>query len=455
MTPPSIPTHERFRSAHVIYVGRKLHGKRITAAEWLPDGSGIVSADKYGSVRLWSSGEFFRQDCISGIDHLPVESAVTTSPHRCNVNEFVFDPTKSNLVYSSSSDGTVVETRIDLMSGQSDDASYIVENFNPSGWTNRQSWRMAYGLALDSTRHALYIGADDGTLTRIDRRTVSADYNCSRASGKFHRDKITSISVNPVRPDLIATASNDRTVRLWDARKFMPAHCLGSFRHGGVVSSAWFSPNSGAKLLTTSMDNRIQIWDDVHALSGNASNYEDAKPRSIVHAHNFHRYVTAFQAVWDPRDYTDDAFICGRFLGEAFVDPAGDADKAVKRHPIDLFSASAGAVVHSLVDKSVPLICPVNRFNPAGNAILSAASGDLYVWTPSYNRKSGRKPRRRSPSGAGRASDDDGSDGDDDDDDGNGNGGDPVGSKRYRKPALTIARKSQRLSQSRSNRSTS
>lgn len=449
MAPPNIATHEKLRSARVVYVGRKLHAKRITAAEWLFDGTGIVSADKSGALRLWSLGDTFTDNCDFKLKNLPVNTVTTTYPHRCNVNEFVFDATNRNIMYSSSSDGTIVETRLDLISSGNDDASYIVENFNPDGWSNRNSWRMAYGLALDPSRHALYMGSDDGTMTRIDRRTTSTEYNCSRVSGKFHRDKITCISVNPVRPDLLATASNDRTVRLWDARKFMPTQSIGSFEHGGVVSAAIFSPNSGAKLLSTSLDNRIHVWNDVHALSGNANVYEDAKPTSIVHAHNFHRYITAFQAVWDPKDYTDDAFMCGRFLGDAYLDAGDDVEEAVKLHPIDLFSAKAGAAVHSLVDKSLPFICPVNKFHPVSDTILTTASGDLYIWRPARDGEANRTLRRRgSTDGPGHGgSDDDGGHNDDDD----GDDGDAVGSKRYRKPVLTVARRSRRRTGRRSD----
>lgn len=104
------------------------------------------------------------------------------SPLDAMLMRFVFDATSKSLIYSPSSDGTAVETRLDRMANGSDDASYILGNINSCGRTDHQSWRMLYGPALDAGCDALYIGRDDGAFTCIDRRTVSANYNCSRVS---------------------------------------------------------------------------------------------------------------------------------------------------------------------------------------------------------------------------------------------------------------------------------
>lgn len=69
---------------------------------------------------------------------------------------------------------------------------------------------------------------------------------------------------------------------------------LNELRHGRVVNSAYFSPLSGNKILTTSQDNRLRVWDSIF---GNL----DSPSREIVHSHDFNRHLTPFRAEWDPK----------------------------------------------------------------------------------------------------------------------------------------------------------
>ena len=57
---------------------------------------------------------------------------------------------------------------------------------------------------------------------------------------------------------------------------------LGSLAHPKVVNSAYFSPRTGGKLLTTCIDNRLRVWDSWAAGSAEPS-------RQMVHSHDFNR----------------------------------------------------------------------------------------------------------------------------------------------------------------------
>lgn len=73
--------------------------------------------------------------------------------------------------------------------------------------------------------------------------------------------------MHPIDSNLLLTAGNDRTARLWDVRALgaMTGSSGGSgslgvgtargelscMQHGGVVNSAYFSPLTGRKVLTT------------------------------------------------------------------------------------------------------------------------------------------------------------------------------------------------------------
>lgn len=77
-------------------------------------------------------------------------------------------------------------------------------------------------------------------------------------------------------------------------RKLQPGESLNDLAHKRVVNSAYFSPSSGTKILTTSQDNRIRVWDSIF---GDL----DSPSREIVHSHDFNRHLTPFKAEWDPK----------------------------------------------------------------------------------------------------------------------------------------------------------
>ena len=73
------------------------------------------------------------------------------------------------------------------------------------------------------------------------------------------------------------TAGNDREARLLDLRMWSDSGAerssaaipngagkgpqIGSWAHPRVINSAYFSPLSGRKIMSTCQDNRIRVWD--------------------------------------------------------------------------------------------------------------------------------------------------------------------------------------------------
>jgi WD40 repeat protein len=73
-----------------------------------------------------------------------------------------------------------------------------------------------------------------------------------------HKNKVDSIAFHP-EGSLLASASSDRTVRIWDGRTFRPLGEMGGFAHR--PSQVVFSAN-GKLLATASGDEKcVRLWD--------------------------------------------------------------------------------------------------------------------------------------------------------------------------------------------------
>lgn len=159
--------------------------------------------------------------------------------------------------------------------------------------------------------------------------------------------------------------------------------------HRRVVNSAYFSPISGVKILTTSQDNRLRIWDSI---VGNM----DSPSREIVHSHDFNRHLTPFKAEWDPKvcffffthsfsfknffshtalgtkiimqlqDPLESLAVVGRYISENYNGAA--------LHPIDFIDTSTGQLVSEVMDPNITTISPVNKLHPRDDILASGSS---------------------------------------------------------------------------------
>ena len=205
--------------------------------------------------------------------------------------------------------------------------------------------------------------------------------------------KVQSLSANPADPALLLSAGNDHAVRLLDLRSLSggadegvpgdrgsrapsqpPAWELATLAHPKVPNSAYFSPLTGRKILTTGQDNRLRVWD--YVLSP-----DQAPSREIVHSQNFNRYLSPFRAEWDPKDPTERAVVCGRYISEDFG--------GVALHPVDLLDAATGRLAAELVDPNVATISPVNKIHPRLDLVVSGSSRSLFVWRPDDDEAAG------------------------------------------------------------------
>ncbi|BAY13876.1 NB-ARC domain-containing protein [Calothrix sp. NIES-2098] len=106
-------------------------------------------------------------------------------------------------------------------------------------------------IAANPQGTQLASGADDFSLRLWD----VASGECFRVI-KGRSNWIKAIAYHPILPDLIATGSEDRTVRLWTS----DGKCRIFYGHTDLIFSVDFSPD-GRTIASSSADRTIRLWD--------------------------------------------------------------------------------------------------------------------------------------------------------------------------------------------------
>ncbi|KAL6848212.1 hypothetical protein ACP4OV_022340 [Aristida adscensionis] len=286
----------------------------------------------------------FHQRRVTCLEFHPTKNNVLLSGDKKGMK---IDTANDGILYTASSDGTISSTDLDTGIGSP------LLNLNPNGWNGPSTWRMIYGMDLNTDKAQL----DRRSKTRIGHPIL------------IHKkgSKVTSLHCNPAQPEVLLSGGNDHYARIWDTRKLEANSALASLAHGRVVNSAYFSPQSGTKILTTCQDNRIRVWDYIF---GNLQ----SPSREIVHSHDFNRHLTPFKAEWDPKDYSETVAVIGRYISENY--------NGVALHPIDFIDTSSGKLLAEVMDPDITTISPVNKLHPKDDILASGNSRSIFIWKP-------------------------------------------------------------------------
>lgn len=252
----------------------KVVPERIFSMDFHPSRSKLLLAvgDKWGSIG------FFDPDAEEEEDAVTLFS-VHTRPIPC----LQFDAHDSAKLYSSSYDNTL--RCLDIV------AMEFTEIF-----AGDADYHLAYS-AYSKDHKTAYLAFNTGELGLVDLRAGKE----MKQIVELHERKISHVHVHPTRDWSIVTASNDCTVKLWDARKLgKPSDALASFAHGRAATSAIFSPIDGNRLLTTSYDDLVRVIELPTGAAGKTS-LDDGIVTKLRHDNQTGRWLTNFRATWDPK----------------------------------------------------------------------------------------------------------------------------------------------------------
>ncbi|KAG9352146.1 hypothetical protein JZ751_020559 [Albula glossodonta] len=349
--------------------------RRVTCLEWHPTHpSTLAVGSKGGDIILWDY-KVLKTSFIQGIGAGGSITGMKFNPFNPNqlftssiggtttlqdfsgnikgAGDFIggmkFCPTDSSKVFAASGDGTLT---LQSFGGQ---PAQVVSRTPDCGHHHHNVCYWYCSVDVSLSRQVVATGDNVGKvqLLGIDGQEVW--------NHKLHKAKVTHTEFNPRCDWLLATASVDHTVKLWDLRSIKDkSSFLYEMPHEKAVNSAYFSPVDGSKLLTTDQYDQIRVY----------CSSDWTRPQQIIsHPHRQFQHLTPIKATWHP---TYDLIVAGRY-----PDQRVSQDKS---RTVDIFDANTGALVYQLYDPNAKGIISLNKFNPMGDVLGSGMGFSILIW---------------------------------------------------------------------------
>ncbi|CAN1273878.1 Uncharacterized WD repeat-containing protein C17D11.16 [Linum perenne] len=153
-----------------------------------------------------------------------------------------------------------------LLSGSFDRSVIMKDGRNPTSRGIR--WSVAAdveSLAWDPhSSHSFVVSLEDGTVQGFDIRTATCGVTCDlKPSYTIHaHDKaVCTVAYNPSVPNLLATGSTDKTVKVWDILNNQPS-CVASNNPKAVRVKEVYSQLASQRMMAIGgSKGRLQVWD--------------------------------------------------------------------------------------------------------------------------------------------------------------------------------------------------
>ncbi|NXJ71855.1 WDR76 protein, partial [Rostratula benghalensis] len=292
----------------------------------------VAAGDKTGQIGLWNVA------CRSE------EGAQVFVPHSSAVTRMQFSPCNPAHLLSLSTESLRCG---DVTRAVFDEICRSEENLSSFDF-------------LEEDACSAIVGCWDGRVAVVDRRTPGTSSELSADIG-FRRTR--TVHVHPLRKQyFMAAGSVD--VCIYDVRCLKPSGTrpVSSLKgHTKSVASAYFSPGTGSRVVTVCADDTLR-----YRGGSSLGKTSAAGGFVVIHRHNTNtgRWLTRFQAVWDPR--REDCFVVGSMA---------------RPRQVQLFQ-DTGKLLHVFCSPDcLSSVCSINVLHPTKNILVGGnSSGRLHVF---------------------------------------------------------------------------
>lgn len=339
----------------------KIVPQRIYAMGFHPteDKQLIFAGDKEGAMGIFDAS----QEVVQGDDddeedtvEPPVISAFKT--HARTISSFYFPFRDHNAVYTASYDSSI--RKLDLGVG----TPVSVQVFAPEDGYEMPISTIEMGPNEVNT---ILFSTLEGSVGRYDFRTRD-----DAEIWELSEQKIGGFGLHPLAPHLIATASLDRTMKIWDLRKITGKGDLRQpalvGEHASRLSVSHASWSSAGHVATSSYDDTIKIHDFTDSSQwevGHEIADEDMAPTyTVKHNNQTGRWVTILKPQWQ------------RFPGDGIQKMAiGSMNRFV-----DIYGAD-GEQLAQLDGNGITAVPAVAHLHPTQNWVVGGTgAGKVCLW---------------------------------------------------------------------------
>ena len=292
-----------------------------------------------GDVYLWNFEDPTRDQKIEG-----------TGCGHSSITDMKFHPDNPSHIYTTSVDG-----RFCLQDLEGKLSQVYLDTLDYRYW-----WCT---VNISREHNAIFVGDNTGNAV-----ILNSDGQPVCKYRRLHKGKIKHAEFCPARSWMLLTASVDYTVKLWDIRMLhsetgnvttKPKPIAGMV-HEGVVTSAYFDPIYGSRILTTAHNSELRVYDPHHW----------TEPSIIVkHPHRNFQHMTDIRATWHP--FYENLCVVGRY-------PAWD--DSIQRRCVDLIDLESGQRVGCHYSPQLTGIIQVNKFNRFGDSLASGMGYTCLIW---------------------------------------------------------------------------
>ncbi|UUM20818.1 NACHT domain-containing protein [Mycoavidus sp. SF9855] len=226
-----------------------------------------------------------------------------------------------------------------------------------------------YSVAYSPSGDQIASGSEDRTVRVWDAETGALAHTL-----QGHTGSVNSVAYSPSGVQ-IASGSNDNTVRVWDAETGALPHILRG--HTMAVSSVAYSP-SGSQIASGSVDNTVRLWDaQTGALAHILQEHTDIV-RSVVYSPSGSQIASSSHDqmvwLWDAETGALAHTLQGHtaFVRSIVYSPSGkQIASGSDDHTVRLWDAETGALAHTLQGHTAFVSSVV--YSPSGEQLTSGS----------------------------------------------------------------------------------